>query len=389
MTGNTIEGSCDSRFQGVADEFQRNFDERDELGAGVTVTVEGETVVDLWGGHRDAERETAWTKDTLCVVFSCTKAATAICAHLLVDRGELDLARPVSDYWPEFAGNGKGDVTVAMLLNHQAGLAAFREKLEPGDAYEWALMVERLEQQAPFWEPGSAHGYHMTSFGWLVGEIVRRVSGQPLGAFFRAEIAEPLGLDFWIGLPEEIESRLAPVRLFRPGPETPRTRFVEALLADTDSLQNLAFSNTGTGSPNHRKFHGAQLGGHGGVANARSLAGLFTPLATGLEKLLSNRRIAAMRQPLSAGADRTLLLPTRFGEGFMLRMDNRETHPLEGHSLLIEEGAFGHVGLGGSIGFADPDRGLAFGYAMNRHGGGILLNRRGQSLIDATYRTAL
>lgn len=385
MSDVSIDGYCDPAFRAVAEAFEENFSGRGELGASVALSVGGETVVDLWGGYRDAERQRRWERDTLCVVFSCTKAATALCAHLLVQRGLLDLDAPVADYWPEFAANGKAQITVSMLLNHQAGMAAVRDPLAAGDAYDWPAMVERLEAQASFWTPGTAHGYHMTSFGWLVGEIVRRVSGQSLGSFFRNDIAIPLGLDFWIGLPADLEDRVAPVRLFKPQDDAPRTAFAEAILSDRSSLQALAFANIGTGSPNHTAFHAAQLGGHGGIANARALNGLFAPLAAGNETLFSTKRVAAMQKPQSVGQDQTLLIPTRFSTGFMLRMDNRTSHPAEGHSLLIGEGAFGHVGLGGSIGFADPDKGLAFGYAMNRHGGGLLLNDRGQSLIDAAY----
>ncbi|HET8843245.1 MAG TPA: serine hydrolase domain-containing protein, partial [Ktedonobacteraceae bacterium] len=206
-----VAGFYDPRFERVATEFLSNFQEREELGASVCITIEGETVVDLWGGAADFATLTPWHKDTLTLVWSATKGATALCAHMLASRGQLDLDAPVTRYWPEFGQFGKENIPVRMLLNHQAGLAALRQPVPSGGFCDWELMVDMLEKAEPWWQPGSMHGYHGFTFGWLVGEVVRRVSGQSLGQFFRKEVAEPLGLDFWIGLPEEQEQRVAPI----------------------------------------------------------------------------------------------------------------------------------------------------------------------------------
>lgn len=383
--GVQISGFCDPAFGEVARAFEVNFRGRGEAGASVCVIAQGRTVVDLWGGLRDPVTGAPWERDTVSVVFSCTKAATAICAHVLIDRGLIDLDQPVSCHWPEFAAAGKESVTLRMLLDHTAGVPAFREKLKQGAFYDWDYMVERFERESPFWEPGSRVGYQMMNFGWSVGEVIRRITGRSLGTFFREEVAEPFGLDFRIGAPDDLEARIAPVTAFVPG----RSPFSDEVMTAGDPVPRLAFLNTGRYDPNSRAAHAAELGGIGGIANARALAGLFSPLTNPSENpvaLLSVERIDDMRK-LSAATecDETLRIPTCFGQGFMLRMDNCGL-PV-GNSLLIGRGAFGHVGIGGSVGFADPEAGLAFGYTMNQLGDGVLLNERGQSLVDAAYRS--
>ncbi len=212
-----VAGFCDTRFERVAEEFVRNFQERGEVGASVCVQVEGETFVDLWGGSANLASNKSWVEDTITHIWSCTKGATALCAHILISRGLLDLEAPIVRYWPEFGQVGKESIPVKMLLNHQSGLAALSEPLPAGALFDWEFMVRALENQEPFWKPGTMHGYHGFTFGWLVGEVVRRVSGKSLGTFFREEVAGPLGLDFWIGLPEALESRVAPIAgLFPP-----------------------------------------------------------------------------------------------------------------------------------------------------------------------------
>ena len=205
-----VQGTCDQKFQEVRQEFERNFAERGEGGASVCVTVGGQTVVDLWGGTANTETDIPWTDETVSIVFSSTKGATAICAHVLASRGQLDLDAPVASYWPEFAQAGKENVQVKMLLNHQAGLPAVRKDLPQGAYADWDLMVDALAKEEPFWEPGTRNGYHALTYGWLIGEVVRRVSGKSLGTFFKDEIADPLGLDFWIGLPEDKEPQGCP-----------------------------------------------------------------------------------------------------------------------------------------------------------------------------------
>ena len=387
----SVQGHCDERFAAVREAFAENFASRGEVGASLCVRVAGETLVDLWGGSRDAAGEQPWQEDTLSIVFSCTKAATALCSHILADRGELDLAAPVTSYWPEFGQNGKQDVTVLMLLNHSAGLPALREPVKPGGYYDWDYMVARLAAEEPFWEPGTRNGYHMITFGWTVGEVVRRVSGRSLGTFFREEVAEPLGLDFWIGLPEEHEARVAPMIPWTPAPNETPMPFVQALLGDPKSIQFLSLLNSGGYNPDAREAHAAEIGGGGGISNARGLAGMYNPLAQGGEyggvRLLSQDHITRMSQvSMATLCDATLLAPTRFGLGFMRSMDNRHRPFGAMETGILGREAFGHAGAGGSIGFADPECGLAFGYTMNKMGAGLLLNERGQPLVDATYR---
>lgn len=387
-----VSGYCDPKFQAVADEFIRNFDKRNEVGASVCTRIEGEAVVDLWGGRFTADSDKAWQEDTISIIFSCTKAATALCAHLLIDRGELDLQAPVTRYWPEFGKNGKEDVTVLMMLNHSVGLPAFREPIKEGGYYDWDYMIKRLEEEEPFWQPGIRNGYHMISFGWTVGELVRRVSGRSLGTFFREEVAEPLGLEFWIGLPEQFEDRVSPMIPFVPDGSGPVSDFINALLSDPSSISSLSWLNSGGHTPDTRAAHAAEIGGGGGISNARSLSNMFVPLANrgsyGEKQLISAESIARMSQiSMATQLDATLLIPTRFALGFMKSMDNRRGKPGNTDSAILGDAAFGHVGAGGSIGFADPDDNLAFAYTMNRMGEGILLNERGQSLVDAAYRS--
>jgi CubicO group peptidase (beta-lactamase class C family) len=386
-----IEGTCDARFRGVADEFERGFRERGEVGGSVCVHHEGRTVVDLWGGMANPAHGTPWARDTVSIVFSCTKGATAICAHMLASRGLLDLDAPVAEYWPEFVRNGKTDATVRMMLDHSVGLPVCRTFVKAGGFHEWDYMVELLADQEPYWKPGTRHGYHMVNFGWTVGELIRRVSGRSLGTFFREEIADPLGIDFWIGMPEEHESRVAPIITYLPEPGEPLGAFVEALLASPQSLQALSLLNVGGFDPNSREAHAAEIGGAGGISNARGLAGMYAPLASGGAsegvRLVDSRQLALMGEvSMATYEDATLLIPTRFALGFMKSMDNRRRVAGDRDSVLLSSAAFGHVGAGGSIGFADPHEGLAFGYSMNRMGRGLLLNDRGQSLVDATYR---
>jgi CubicO group peptidase (beta-lactamase class C family) len=382
-----IAGTIDPKFAPVRDAFRENFTHRGELGAAVTVTLNGRTVVDLWGGIADKVSGRPWLRDTMVMVFSCTKAATALCAHVLAARGQLDLDAPVARYWPEFAAAGKHAMPVRLLLNHQAGLAAIDAPLPAAALYDWGQMCAGLAAQRPHWEPGTAHGYHAVTFGWLVGEIVRRITGQSLGTFFRDVVAGPLGLDFWIGLPEMLEPRVAPVRMPRLGAEP--TLFVLAML-NRASLTSKAFLNPPglmmPGQVNSRAMRAAEVPAANGVATARALAGMYTALACGGRmrgiELVDGATLQRLSTLESAGDDRVLLLPTRFAAGFMKTMDNRP-----GDSLILGPNpeAFGHGGAGGSIGMADPVARVAIGYVMNQMGAGILLNPRGQALIDAVY----
>jgi CubicO group peptidase (beta-lactamase class C family) len=397
-----VAGFCDPQFERVAEEFVRNFEERGEVGASVSVTLNGKTVVDLWGGSADPASQAPWTQDTMSIVWSSTKGATALCAHILASRGQLDLDAPVVQYWPEFGQAGKEKITVKMLLNHQSGLPAVRTPLPPGAFYDWDIMATALARETPFWQPGTMHGYHALTFGWLVGEVVHRVAGKSLGTFFREEVAEPLGLDFWIGLPQTEEGRVASmIAADPPDSDTPVAAFYAAI-ADPNSLQTLVFLNTagymipdenGVFGYNTRAAHAAEIGAAGGITNARGLAGMYAPLANGGSlngvTLVSRDTIARMSAVSSANEiNAVLLVPTRFSLGYAKSVDNRRVPSCtKDDNVILSEEAFGHPGSGGSIGFADPAANMSFGYSMNKMGQGIGLNSRGQNLVDATYQS--
>ena len=388
------EGVCKPGFERVAEAFGKNFDQNGEIGGSVCLTVGGETVVDLWGGVADPKTQKPWTRDTVSVVYSCTKGATALCAHILASRGQLDLDAPVIALWPEFGQHGKDRVTTRMMLDHSAGVPALRAKVKPDGPYEWDYMTGRLAEEEPFWEPGTRNGYHGFTFGWTVGEMVRRVSGKSLGTFFQDEVAKPLGLDFWIGLPEEIEPLVAPMisHIYKAADAT--TPFLTDL-RNRQSVASLFFFNVGAwlpGGANTRAGHAAEIGAANGITNARGLAGMYAPLAQGGGKLVDAKTLARMAEvSMATHDDATLRIPTRFALGFMKSMDNRKRSiaaTLWGEdcdSVILGSAAFGHVGAGGSLGFADPAAGLSFGYTMNKMGPGLLMNERGQALVDAAY----
>lgn len=388
-----MQGMCDARFREVGDEFARNFAERGEIGASVCVMIEGHVVVDLWGGLADRHTRRPWERDTIGLVWSSTKGATALCAHLLIARGLLDLDRPAALYWPEFGQAGKEDITVRMLLDHQAGLPTIRQPLRPGGLYDWQYMTEVLAAETPFWEPGTRQGYHATTFGHLVGELVRRVSGRPFDVFFREEVAEPLELDFHIGLSEEHEPRVAPtIRADPPPPGEPRSRFLTLMATEPDSIPALTVKNSGrrtaAGDHDSREAHRAVLPSQGGITNARGLAGMYSPLALGGGTLVDADTLKQMGAVSSAvGVDATLMIGLRIALGFWKSSDNRRGAPGAQDSILLSEEAFGHPGMGGSLGFADPGAKMSFGYTMNKQGRGVCLNERGQSLVDAVYRS--
>ena len=384
-----IKGSCHEDFQEVAETFAENFDEYQEIGSSVCVVVDGETTVDLWAGYKNEERTDEWDENTLSVAFSSTKAALALCAHILIDRGQLNEKEKVIKYWPEYGKKGKEETTVEMILNHSAGLPAFRAQVEEGGFFDWEYMVELLENEEPFWTPGEETGYHMMTTGWLIGEIVRRVSGKSLGKFFNDEISKPYNLEYWIGLPQSEDKRVAKVTPFKASPSDKPSGFATAFRTDPTSMQRLSLTNTGGYDYNAKETYRAEIGGVGGITNARSLAKLLTPLAQNNDKLLSKTYVKRLSESnVKSDIDNMLLFPTNFSEGFMLHMDNRDSFEGEGGSFIIGQNAFGHVGFGGSSAtFADPDCKMSFGYLVNKLGGEYLINERGQSLINASYNS--
>jgi CubicO group peptidase (beta-lactamase class C family) len=382
-----IAGQVEKRFEHVRETFRDNFVQRGELGAAVAVFVDGQPVVDLWGGVADRRTGRPWDNHTLTMVFSSTKGATALCAHILRARGQLDLDAPVARYWPEFAAAGKERLPVRMLLNHQAGLPAVDQRLQPEALFDWHTMTAALAAQAPYWTPGSAHGYHAMTFGWLVGEVVRRISSKSLGTFFRDEVAQPLGLEFWIGLPAALEPRVSTLRM---GPPSTEPSPLLAAMFDRTTLTSKAFLNPRglmiPGQVNGRAVHAAEIPAANGICTARALAGMYAPLACGGRlngvELVDPDTLTSMSTVESDGEDRILLIPTRFASGFAKSVDNR---PRDSARFGPNPEAFGHVGAGGSFGMADPVARVAIGYVMNQMGAGVLLNARGQALIDAVY----
>jgi CubicO group peptidase (beta-lactamase class C family) len=382
----SIQGHCDGRFAGVRAAFADNFERRDEIGAAVAVVVDGELVVDLWAGHADLARTRPWERDTIANVYSCTKGMVAICAHRLIEEGRLDLDAPVADYWPEFAQAGKEQLKVRWLLSHRAGLAAVKRVL-PGEAlYDWNAMCAALAAQEPWWTPGTAHGYHALTFGWLVGELVRRITGRSVGTYFREEVARPLGLDFHIGLPEAEHHRVAELSMLPPpSPDDDDVQLGVVIMSDPEGLPARAFLNPPSIAlgANNAAWRTAEIPGGNGHASARALARVYGVLARGGDEqgfhLLDAASIERCRTEQSVGPDLVLQLSTRFGLGFMLSQARPDAR------FGPSRGAFGHPGAGGSVGFADPETRVGFGYALNRLGPRILLDPRATTLIDAVY----
>jgi CubicO group peptidase (beta-lactamase class C family) len=381
----TIEGSCDPKFGRVKETFANNFARGDEVGAAVAIVIDGKPVVDLWAGHADKAQTRPWTRDTLVNVYSTTKGLTAMCAHRLVDQGKLDLDAPVAKYWPEFAQAGKDKLPVRWLLSHRAGLPAVRKPLAPETFYDWDAMCAALAAQEPWWTPGTRHGYHAITYGWLVGEVIRRASGKTPGAYFRDEIAAPLGLDAHIGLGAEHDARVAEI-IPAPPPPPGQPNPTMDLLSDPESMSSKAIANppvvvVDPAVVNSRAFRAMELPSANGHATARSLARVYGALARGGEvdgyRVLTPESIVRAWTEQSCGLDEVLKVRTRVGIGFMLTQPEAPLGP--------NPHAFGHPGAGGSLGFADPDSKVGFGYTMNRMGAGLLIDPRVARLIDALF----
>jgi CubicO group peptidase (beta-lactamase class C family) len=361
----------------VRDAFGENFSRRGELGGAVAVIVEGRPVVELWGGWADTDRSRAWQRDTVVNVFSVGKAMAALCVLMLVSRGSLDLDEPVSRYWPEFAAAGKEGVSVREVLSHRAGLAAISRELPEGSLYDWAQVIQALAEQEPWWRPDSAHGYHVHTFGFLAGEIVRRVSGERIGSFLRREVAERLGVEMSFGLEAGARARRgeyvfdwsAPVRAER----------AQRAFRDTQ-LRERAYLNppgaTGIGTVNTSAWQDAELPSANLHAGALAIARVYDALISAKAPLVSDEVMQQATMEASAGEDLVLGRTSRFGLGFQLTQRERPLGP--------NARSFGHFGTGGALGFADPDASVAFAYVMNR-GGPQWQDPRNRSLVDAVY----
>ena len=373
-----VDGLVAPGFEPVRDAFVANF-ERGQVGASCCVYVAGRPVVDIWGGTVAPGSDDAYTDQHLQLVLSTTKGAMAICAHRLAERGELDFDAPVASYWPEFAAAGKENIPVRWLLSHQAGLVSMDAPLGVAELCAWTPAVEALAAQEPYWQPGTAHGYHAWTYGWLVGEVLRRITGRTPGQLLADEISGPLGIDFWIGLPEAELPRM--VRLFaapEAPPGAPRDKLTATLMAP-NSLAYKAFlvSNGLFGALNQPEFLKAEVPGGGGVGSARALARMYAGCLGELDgvRLLRPETVAAAMVPQTSGTDRVLTFGSRFGLGFQLPFPER---PMAG------DGSFGHYGLGGSVGFAHPERGFSFGYVVNQMLPGGTADPRSTALVDAT-----
>ncbi len=372
-----IHGYCDRRFSAVREAFSRNFEAGEEIGASFAATIDGEFVVDIWGGYADAAQTRPWERDTIVNVFSTTKAMTALCALMLVDRGLLDLDSPVARYWPEFAQAGKDKLPVRYLLSHQSGLAGFDEPI-PGEAlYDWNRIVDLLAAQKPWWEPGKQSGYHCTTFGYLVGEVVRRITSRTLGTFFREEVAMPLKADFHIGLPEEHDSRVGDMVL----PPIPLT----SLGIATDSIPAKALFNpappAGADFIRDRAYRAAEIPASNGHGNARSVARVAAALACGGEldgvRLLTLPTIEKAIEEQCYGPDLVLAVPIRWGLGYAL---NSKEFPMSGNPRTFFWG-----GWGGSLVVVDLDAKLSWAYVMNKMSVGLTGDTRSASLGAALY----
>jgi len=374
----SVQGQCDSAFAGVREVFEDSFADGQNLGAAVAVFADGRPVVDLWGGVADRRTGRAWAWDTPCVVFSCTKAVTSAAALLLAERGYVTLDAPVAEWWPEFARRDKGGVTVEHILTHRAGLPAFDGPVSVAQAGDPVAMAERLAAQAPEWEPGTAHGYHALTFGWLIGGLVRRHTGTTVGQFARAEF----GSDLWIGAPVGTIARAARVSAPRRGePSSPltdvatRTRIGDAYSAP-GSLLFRATSNP-PASYNDPALLGGGWPAAGMVTTARGLARFYRDLVFGVTLTPETLRYALREQV--RGRDRVLLTDTAYALGFML--------PAQSFELPdpARAAAFGHPGAGGAVGFGDPGHGITFAFVPNLKRDWFDGDRRAHRLIEAVY----
>jgi CubicO group peptidase (beta-lactamase class C family) len=376
MPDGSVQGVVKDRYALARAQFEQNLASGEDVGASFCATVEGETVVDLWGGFADEPRTRTWERDTIVNVYSTTKTMTALVALMLADRGELDFDAPVARYWPEFAANGKAQVKVSHLMSHSAGLSGWKEPMTTEMLYDWDKATSLLAAQAPYWEPGTAPGYHGMTQGFLVGEVVRRITGQSIGTFFRTEIAEPLGADFHIGLPASEDHRVADLI---PPPAGQRLGDGEGeLLQNMSKNPALEVSDTRT-----RAWRGAELPAAGGTGNARAVAEIHAILANG--GVAKGKRFmseAGCRKALELqveGDDLVLGMPARFGMGFGLP---GPMIPLPNPNTIF------WGGYGGSLAIIDMDARTSFAYAMNRMAGGTTGDMRGMGLAMAMW-TAL
>lgn len=374
-----VQGYCDDKFAAVKEVFRKNFEDDLEVGASFAATVDGKFVVDIWGGYADAAMTKPWEKDTIVNVYSTTKNMAAICALMLVDRGQLDVAAPVTRYWPEFGQAGKEKIPVRYLLSQQSGLAGWDEPFPVEGLYDWERMIKLLEKQEPMWEPGTKWGYHALTFGYLLGELVRRITGKTIGTFFREEVAIPLNADFHIGVPEEVDHRVSKL-IPPPMPKPGDPGYVEF---DPKTVQGRVMMNPiNTAETSwERAWRAAEIPAANGHGNARSLARVGAAIACGGEvdgvRLMGLPTIEKALEEQSDDIDLVTQMPIRYGLGFGLPRKEMPVSP--------NERALFWAGWGGSMMVMDLDARCSSGYAMNKMAGAGTPDMRGANLGQALY----
>jgi CubicO group peptidase (beta-lactamase class C family) len=385
-TSTEIHGICKDGFQRVKEAFAANFADHGDVGAALVLVVDSEVVVDIWGGYADAARTRLWEQDTIVNVFSTTKGVVATCANRLIEQGKLDPEAPVAKYWPEFAQAGKETLPVKYILNHQAGLPAVDNIIPRELGFQWAPLVDALAAQKPWWEPGTKHGYHTVTFGHLVGELVRRITGKSVGTYWRTEIAEPAGIDFHIGFGPELDGRCAeviPAPFQMPDPDhplgkaflNPASVTFKSYMITPEPMLNPQYMNT-------REWRAAEVPAANGHGNARSLARMYGALAADGQldgfRILHPETVAESTREQSYGPDEVVFYNTRFARGF--------ARSLPEYKLSPGDALFGHGGLGGSFGYADPEARFGFAYTMNKMiSSPIDVDPRWPRMFDAVY----
>lgn len=380
-----VRGYHDLRFESVRETFGRLFSEGKELGAAMAVTVSGEAVLDLQGGFMDKACTEPWHHDTLVNVFSCSKGIASLCMLRLVQEGLLSLDAPVADCWPEFGQNGKEAVTLRQILTHTSGLSAFHPRIPDEDLFDWSAMVNWIEQESPWWDPGSCHGYAPFTFGWLVGGLFcRATGGERMGQWLQRNIMAPLGERFLFGVPDEDHGLIARITKGQPARGDNASQLLFQDLAENPAgITAQAFSNpmsmlASVNRPEWRRMELPSANGHG---TARALARMYGLLSTGSGRLLDDQLLQEAMQEQVCGTDVVLKCSSRFGLGFML---SQPDYPLAGFGPSRR--TFGHAGAGGSLAFADPDRQIGFAFVTNRMGPYVMVDPRAEQLVDAVYR---
>ena len=375
-----ISGSCDASFVAVREAFENNFAEHGEIGGAVHITVDGFSAVDLWAGYATPARDRLWEDHQLVNVFSVGKGVTAVVAAQCVARGDFDYDSLVTDFWPEFGTHGKETLTIKDLLGHRAGIPALRNRLPQGAMFDWAQMTAALATERPWWEPGTAHGYHVNTFGFLVGEVIRRATGLTVGQLIQRDIATALGADIYLGAPQHLHSRMADFEW--PG-GTPSEDVPEGM-DEAQTMQFNTYSNpsglSGAGVVNSEQWRLAEMPSTNMHASARGVSKLYTALAfggahNGIE-VVPSQVLDVTTSEVSDGDDQVLGRVSRFAHGFQIPIPERGFGP---HTE-----SFGHYGAGGSVGFADPVSRVGFGYVMNQMGP-RWQNPRNKALIEALY----